>query len=98
MDALRNVLPQVLQKRGLKTQANAALVVFRSEQWLREVLPGLAEAISVEKFDGNILSIRCKNSVALQECAHRSPRLKSYLLESCRDVVPPTISVRFVRE
>ncbi|OGJ56602.1 hypothetical protein A3D88_02370 [Candidatus Peribacteria bacterium RIFCSPHIGHO2_02_FULL_52_16] len=83
MDSIRSLLPKVLRKRGLHAHAEASLVVHRSTLWIREQLPALAADIHVEKLQDATLIIRCKNSVAAQECQMLASKLKTYLEQEC---------------
>lgn len=85
MDSVRSVLPHVLAKRGLKTQAEAAFVVYRATAWIAEVLPTLASAISVSRLKDGTLTIRCEHSIALQECQGLASRLREHLKRECPD-------------
>ena len=79
MQSVRSLLPKVLRNRGLHVHAEASLVVHRAVIWIREQLPALAGDIHIEKLQDATLIIRCKNSVAAQECQMLAPKLKEYL-------------------
>lgn len=83
MDSLRSIIPKVLSKRGIATQAHASLVVHKAQAWLNEVLPALAAELTVQKVQDSVLVIECKNSIAAQECAQLSSRLLEYLRKEC---------------
>mgnify|MGYP001613404136 CR=1 FL=1 len=83
MDSLRSLLPKVLSKRGIKNQAVAALMVHKAQSWLIETLPGLREAIQVQKMQDRVLVIACQNSIAAQECMQLAGRLLEYLEKEC---------------
>ena len=97
MDRVSSILPKVLGKRGLKDQAQAALVVHRATAWLKQHLPpSLAPAISVHTFTDDILTIQCSHSIALQECRSLLPALKEYLRS--REGSPPVQHIHIARE
>lgn len=96
MDRLSKILPSVLGKRGLKAEADAALVLHRAKEWLRERLPQLKASItpSTLQEDGTLL-IACLHSSAAQECLAALPHLKIFLREECGFL--PVRSIRLIR-
>lgn len=83
MDSLRSIIPKVLSKRGIATQAHASLLVHKAQEWLLEVLPSLSAELRVQKVQNRVLVIECENSIAAQECAQLSARLLEYLQKEC---------------
>ena len=83
MDSLRSLLPKVLNKRGIATQAHASLVVHKAQEWLLQVLPALSAELKVQKVQDRVLVIECSNSIAAQECSQLSARLLEYLQKEC---------------
>jgi len=66
MDHISALLPKVLQKRGLKGQADASIVVHKANIWFdHHEAPQGTEATMLR--DG-ILSIEVDTSTAAQEC------------------------------
>lgn len=64
MDSVSSLLPKVLRKRGIKDEADASLVTFAANQWMKEHAI-LAEA---KKLNGGVLFIEVASSIAAQEC------------------------------
>ncbi len=96
MDHLRTILPSVLQKRGLKQHADAALVLHRANAWLSEQFPLLRGSLSAHSLeeDGTLL-IACDKPAAAQECLPSLPHLKVFLREECG--FSPVRSIRLMR-
>lgn len=95
MDRVSSILPNVLGKRGLRDQAQAALVVHRATAWLEQRLPSsLIPAVVVHTFKDDTLTIQCRHSIALQECRSFLPALKEHLRS--REDSPPVQHVRLV--
>lgn len=83
MDHIRTVLPNVLRKRGLHGHATAALAVHKAQEWLLELLPGLAGSFAVEKLVNGVLTVACRDSVTAQECHALASPLLRYLQTEC---------------
>jgi hypothetical protein len=66
MDRLSLLLPKVLHRRGLKVQADASLIVFRANEWLKE--NGASEDILAIKLKEGTLFLSVESPVAAQEC------------------------------
>ncbi|MEK7218474.1 MAG: hypothetical protein AAB728_03335, partial [Patescibacteria group bacterium] len=79
--------------RGLHAHAVASMVTFRSEQWLRESLPRLRDAIAVHELSDAVLTIECENGIALQECRFQIPALAAYLSRECPETLLREIRV-----
>lgn len=96
MDRLSEILPKVLGKRGLKAEADAALVLHRAKEWISEHLPELKDSIAPQSLqeDGTLL-IACLHSAAVQKCLAALPHLKIFLREECGFL--PVRSIRLVR-
>lgn len=96
MDRVSQILPKVLQSKGLKQHADAALVLHRSRAWISEHLPNVRMSISPHSLqeDGTLL-IECEHSAAVQECLAALPHLKLFLREECGFL--PVRTIRLVR-
>ena len=68
MDSLATLLPNVLQKRGIKDEAIAAHIVHCATHWLHEHLPDFREEVEAKQFTQGTLILSVANSVASQEC------------------------------
>ncbi len=93
MDSLKSILPKVLRKRGLHTQATASMVTYRAEEWLKKSLPRHQEAIRVLELSDAVLTIECANGIALQESRFLTPALVAYLSQECKDALVREIRV-----
>lgn len=95
MDAIRMILPRVLHRRGLHSQARASLVTHAAQQWIHKALPQCAELLSVDTLTNATLCISCVHSVAAQECVSLLPSLQEYLQ---REFSPETVrEIRIMR-
>ncbi|MDD5041463.1 MAG: DciA family protein [Candidatus Peribacteraceae bacterium] len=96
MDRLSQILPKVLQSRGIKQHADAALVLHRAQAWIAENLSNLRTSVFPQSLqeDGTLL-IECKDSAAAQECLSALPHLKVFLREECGFL--PVRTIRLVR-
>lgn len=81
MDALRHILPKVLEKRGLKGAAEAARCLTLADAWLKRRLPELALAMpwQVQHLKDGVLQIAVTHAMAGQEIALATPDLQAYL-------------------
>jgi len=93
MDSLQSLLPSVLRKRGLKDQADAALLIHRTQGWLTETLPH--SHILAKSFSNGELCIECGDSVAAQECQGQLEQLKEYL--ATQGDIPQPANIRLLR-
>lgn len=66
MHRLSLLLPKVLHRRGLKDQADASLIVFRANEWLKEY--GASEDILATTLKDGTLLMTVERPVAAQEC------------------------------
>jgi hypothetical protein len=76
MDHISTLLPKVLRKRGIKDEADASLIVFAANAWLKIHAGGIATA---SKCSAGTLFLEVISSVAGQECAGRSEELLEFL-------------------
>ena len=96
MDSLQSILPKVLNRRGLRTEADASFVVYRAQQWLAVALPRFADALLVTTFSHSTLNISSRHGIASQECQQLLSALQDYLRRECGVKTAPAI--RLVRE
>lgn len=68
MDRLSSLLPKVLRKRGIQSQAQEALVIHCAKRWFDEHFPPLQGMISVSKYENGVLFIECTEDSALRAC------------------------------
>ena len=71
MDSVSSLLPKVLRKRGIKDEADASLVVFAANEWLKKH----AVLAMAKKLNGGTLFIEVASSIAAQECHGKSTDL-----------------------
>lgn len=83
MDHISTLLSKALRKRGLKDQADASLVVYTAQKWLKE--KGLKNA-TAEKLDNGALFIEVESSIAAQECHAQKEDLLSSLQKTFPDI------------
>lgn len=95
MDRLSTLLPKVLRKRGIKDEADAALVVHAANQWLQQQGGILASSVATMRYSGNSLTLCTQSSVAAEEARGKSEEL----LEALRERLPGIVieTVRTVR-
>ena len=80
MDRISFLLPKVLEKRGMKNEADASLLVHTANIWLSEhSAPEDAEATI---FKEDALMIECSSAASSQDCHALSEDLLSYLRQS----------------
>lgn len=79
MDKISSLIPKVLNKRGLKDEAQASYVVFLATEWIAEQLPALAEQVQVESMRDGVLSIETSHSAVSQEIAVQKEALLAHL-------------------
>jgi len=96
MDRLSQILPGVLQTKGLKQHADAALVLLRARAWIAEYLPNIRTSVTPRSMqeDGTLL-MECEDSAATQQCIDALPHLKVFLREECGFL--PVRTIRLVR-
>lgn len=96
MDRISKILPGVLQAKGLKQHADAALVLHLTRAWITEHLPKIFTSVSPQALreDGTLV-VECDHSAAAQECLSALPHLKVFLREECGFL--PVRSIRLVR-
>lgn len=95
MDRVQTILPRVLGKRGLRTQAQASQVTFVAERWLKTALPHLATYVHVDTLQHAVLTISCTHSIAAQECVPLLPSLREFLARECKG--SPVADIRMIR-
>lgn len=85
MDRVSELLPKVLQKRGLKDAADAAVVMHHATQWLHEKLPLFLEAgeLTVTGCKQGALIVSSTHPIASQECIAFKEELLQFLREGC---------------
>lgn len=91
MDSIGSILPRVLHRRGLRTQAQAAHVTHKATLWLAAALPQLCDQLRVEHVKDGLLVLSASHPIAAQECVPLLPGLREYLEREC------TAAVREVR-
>jgi len=79
MERLSQLIPRVLSKRGLKSQAIASYAVFLATEWLHEHLGDTSKKLSVKSLKDTVLSIESDHPVASQELSQIRESLKSHL-------------------
>lgn len=96
MDRAGAILSRVLQAKGLKQHADAALVLHLARAWITEHLPRVLTSVSPRSLqeDGTLL-VECEHSAAAQECLSALPHLKVFLREECGFL--PVRTIRLVR-
>lgn len=83
MQRIGNVLPTVLNRRGLQKQARASLVTHQAQEWLNRTLPAFSGDIQATKYADATLTIGCRHSIASQEVQQLIPVLLEYLRTDC---------------
>lgn len=79
MDKLSHLIPKVLQKRGLKDQANASYAIHLANTWMQQNLPALSENMHATSLSGGIVYISVNDATSEQELTKVSAELKQYL-------------------
>jgi len=96
MDRLSQILPGVLQSKGLKQHADAALVLHRARAWIAEHLPGIRASVTPRAMqEDGMLLVACDDAAAAQQCIDALPHLKVFLREECGFL--PVRTIRLVR-
>ncbi len=93
MEHISTLLPKILRKRGIKEEADASLVTYVAEQWLKA--QGNSPDARVTKLCAGTLFIEVASSVAAQELHAKSEELLAALRERFPDL--PQTTVRIVR-
>jgi len=83
VDQLRSLLPQVLRKRGLYHEAEAALIAHQSKRWLKESLPGCHTMLKARSYADAVLTIEAADDASALEAQQASEGLLAYLREEC---------------
>jgi hypothetical protein len=96
MDKAFSLLSGVLNRRGLKSHADAALAVHKARRWLDARLPACKEALRISKIADGVLSIECDHAVVLQECAGIVPEMKDFMAKECPFL--PITDIRITRK
>jgi hypothetical protein len=91
MDRLSALLPKVLHKRGIKHEADASLVVYHAQKWLKE--HDAQEGTNVTKLQYGTLFIETLSSVAAQECHGMTNDLLEELQATFPNVTLDTIRI-----
>lgn len=94
MDRLSDLMPRVLNKRGLKGQAQAAQATWIARQWLTEQLPLNNEEIHIDRFAEATLWLSVDSAIAAQECQQIVHMLQDHLK---KELGVPVESVRITR-
>lgn len=79
MDKLSTLLPKVLNKRGLRNEANAALVVYHANLWIEDHMPEFQPVLRAVSYTDKKLVMDTDNSIAAQELRSHQPILIEYL-------------------
>jgi hypothetical protein len=79
MDKLSNLIPRVLNKRGLKDEAGASYVTFLTAQWIEENLPEYTSYLSVSKKSDTTIVIESDHAIASQELSQVKEVLLGYI-------------------
>lgn len=79
MDSLATLLPNVLQRRGIKDEAIAAHIVHCANCFLHEHLPDFREEVEAKQFTQGTLVLSTSNSIAAQECQALTQDLLAFL-------------------
>ena len=82
MDHLGSVLPTVLNKRGLRTHAQAAHVVLFATEWIVSNKNALSRDIHVQSLQHGSLVVECTHSIVLEEMHSASAALLDALVEA----------------
>ena len=91
MDHISKILPKVLQKRGLSAHTDAALVVLKAQEWLKEHAGHLpAPALRMAE---SALLIDVSHGIVAQELTSLLPKLRSYLEGELRGRAPRVIRI-----
>jgi len=92
MQHISQILPRVLEKYGLKADADASVVLMKATTWLRERLGELGEDVRASTLVAAVLTVEVASPIAAQEChaLHRD------LVASLRREVP-NVKVERVR-
>ena len=93
MDSVQSLLPKVLRKRGLFTQATASHVVHATQEWLDGMLPNLAGFVHVDKFSHGVITVSCTHSIAAQECRQILPMLLEHLKREHKQTVVQEVMI-----
>lgn len=81
MESLKDIAKRVLQKRGLKGQADASHIVFRAGMILHELSPALTSDVKMSHAKDGVLFIEVQSSVGMQACREFLPALERKLSE-----------------
>lgn len=79
MDRVSALLPKILHKRGIASQAHAALLLHAATHWVSDHLPSLKHTLHPSTFRDGTLTITSDNSIAAQECHRCLPAMLSAL-------------------
>ena len=79
MEHISTLLPKVLRKRGIKDEADASLVTFAAERWLKEYAEDIVPQVQATKFMDRTLFLKVESSIAAQECYARNEELLLHL-------------------
>jgi hypothetical protein len=66
MESLKTIAARVLQKRGLKTQADASRIVFLATAILAELSPELAKEVKITHAKDGVLYLEVQTSVGME--------------------------------
>ncbi len=99
MDRLSQILPGVLQSKGLKQHADAALILHRARAWIAEYLPNIRTSVTPRSMqeDGTLL-VECDDAASAQQCLDALPHLKVFLREECGFLPVRTIRLERTRK
>ena len=92
MDKISQLIPKVLEKKGLKDQASASYAVYLAIDWLHAQSGALGEHCIVTTLKDQVLTIECLHSIAMQEIHQKSDDLLSHLNSFC-DISVRSISI-----
>ena len=67
MQHISQILPRVLAKRGLQSEAEASLLLAKANQWLGEHLGNLVDDVRAMKIKDGAIILETKTAIATQE-------------------------------
>jgi len=93
MESLSAILPKVLQKRGIKAEADASLVVHAANEWLQKQGGIFATSVAAMRFAENTLTLCTQSSVAAEEARVHSQELQEALQDRLPGMTIETVRI-----
>ena len=96
MDKASSLLPKVLNKHGLKTEAEASLIVHHANRWLKS--QEVPSDVCATQLKDDVLILETKNSASAQECQSVSEDLLLFLKQKFPKTTLTRIRIQRMRE